>query len=180
MAISPTKEPTGAQYGVIDKNAKPGKTRTHQIPNGDGTATDYVFHPNRQVQMPAAHAAFFQRHENFIVYNPQGQVLPRIPYIHPAQVQDALQVRLKEGETVATFEELTREALLSRVYQFPKGDKFKPTSKKEDLVRFLNGLKPVADKVASAADMGENPEDVMSDGELDDLLPKQPLFSGAA
>ena len=175
-----TDKAAGPLYGVLDTLCVPGKTRTHEILKADGEIAYYVFEANKQVRMPHAHAVKFQRDAAFKVFNPAGDLQSTTPHIHPLQVQ-ATDVKLKDGQTIATFEELKREALLTRVYLFPGGDRFKSTAKSEDLIRFLKGLAPVADRIAAAADAGEDdPEDVLSNDELDTLLPKQGLFQGDA
>lgn len=158
------------EYGVVDKNVKPGKSRTHTIQYGEGLVAYYEFHHGKKTMVPASHAAKFQAVPSFQVYNSVGTPLKTIPTKHPAQVQ-ATDLKLKEGQTIAALEELTREALLTRAYLFPGGDKFKQNTNKTALINFLLGLAPVADRIAAAADSGEDdPEMVMSPAEMDKLL----------
>jgi len=161
-------------YGVLDKNVRPGAERTHTMPLGDGQSAIYTYKHNTQTQVPSNHAVKFQAEAAFQVYNPRGELLPTTISKHPLQAQ-AGDVKLKDGQTVALLEELTRDALYARVQFFPGGEKFKPIAKRDDLIDFLKGLAPVSDRLGRAADAGEaDPEDVLNNEELDKMLPSGP------
>jgi len=166
-------------YGVLDKNVRPGSERTHTMPLADGQSAIYTFKHNTQTQVPYHHAVKFQSIKSFQVYNPRGELLPTTIRKHPLQAQ-AGDVKLKDGQTVALLEELTRDALFARVQFFPGGEKFKPISKRDDLINFLKGLAPVSDRLGRAADAGESdPDTVLNNEELDKMLPSAPSGDSA-
>jgi len=158
------------EFGVYDRNVKPGQERTHSMPNDDGTTSYYTFKHNLQTSVPQRHAVRFQRIPSFEVRHPRGDVLPLIPSEHPLQVKPN-QVKLKDGQTVAALEELTQAALYSRALLFPGGSKLKSNASRDSILKFLKGLAPNADRLGNAGDLGEDdPELAMSGDELGELL----------
>lgn len=158
-------------FGVVDTNVKPGKQRTHTFTDDDGQLIQYTFGHNVQVEIPHRHAVRLQQIKSFQVFRKNGERLPHLPAKHPLDVNPN-DVKLKDGQCIAVFEELTREALFARAVLFPGGQRFKANAKREELIRFLKGLAPIADRLAQIGDAGGDvdPDDVMSDDELDKML----------
>lgn len=167
-----------SEYGVIDTNVKPGKTRAHIITGEDGLPVEYVFHPGKMVKMPAAHAAMFQTVESFKVFDVRGTELSTIQRDHPLQTK-AKALVLKPGQVIADLSELKREALIQRAALIPEGHKFKATAKVEDLIEFIKtGIKKL-DSKSNAVDVADGDDEGMTGNELDAMLPKsESLFQG--
>lgn len=155
------------EFGVIDRNVQPGKTRTHTFTGDDGRPVDYTFKHNVQTMVPAHHAAKFQAGSSFVVYRRDGTTLPTLKTQHPLQ-SGPHDPKLEPGQTIAMWEELTREALVTRAYQLPGGSKFKANAKRDDVIAFLTGNTP-----SGGGDQSEIADDEMSAAELDAALPKQ-------
>lgn len=149
-------EPTeNADWTVIDKNAEPGSSRIHEPVKG----FRYPLMSNERTKMPQAHAVKFLNDVSFEVRDPEGNVVAPVP--QNAQLRTGEKVpTLQRNETIATFDELTDDALLRRAQLRPGGENLGRDESREGLIKFLTG--PEKPKLVR----GKRPESLPSvDGE---------------
>lgn len=123
-----------AEWTVIDRNAEPGNPRIHEPVKG----FRYPLTSNAPTKMPQAHAVKFLNDVSFEVRDGDGKVVAPVPT--NAQLRTGEKVpTLHRSETVATFDELTDEALLRRAQLRQGGENLGWDESRENLIKFLTG-----------------------------------------
>lgn len=148
---------TEPMWEVTDSNARLGP-RTHEAAPG----SFYELHASKRTAMPRKHAAIFLRDPAFKVYNEFGQVQSPLPDLDTLR-QSKGQVTIKEGQTIASFEELTIEALFARCVARPGGYEVDPADRTA-MVEFLKTAPTVVEVPRS-----ERARDVTTDGDPDQM-----------
>lgn len=127
--------------------------------------------------MPQHIAVIFLRDPSFRVVDDQGNVQASLP---DAENLDAARSRpkLKPGETIAKFEELTAAALLARAMLRPGADVLGPRPKRETVIEFLMTAPETAslretEKPRGTGGYEESADDMTAD-EADKLLGPKP------
>lgn len=126
------KPQTKGNWGVLDTLATKGP-RIHMPVAGQ----TYELKSNAFTEMPASHAAKFLSDPSFLVVDETGTRQNSLPRSQSAQAGQAPGLRLGPGETIASLDELTAQALLARAVRLPGGEKFTAKTKRDTLQRFL-------------------------------------------
>jgi len=146
---------TQVMFYVMDTNARFGP-RVHQIEN-----TNYSLRNDEMTPVPVRHALMFLADPAFRVFDQDKNKVERSVRAHGSE-----EIKLQPHQTVATFHELSKEALLVRARKEVGGESFKTSSKREELIEFLiHGRTDPVKKVE--ADPAELP---VSDGGVDTEL----------
>jgi hypothetical protein len=144
-AASPTPKTTTAKveefFFVKDEGCSPQyPTREHELLVGrDGEIRVFVFNwaqDRGELKVDRAAANKFLKHEGFTVRDSKGHKIERVPDQpdpHLAKKPFVLQV----GHVIAKMDELTTDALLTRVHQELGGDQYDVSSGRARLIAFL-------------------------------------------
>ena len=128
-------------WGVIDLNAIKGP-RSHEIPIKTGMSGEvlmtrtYKLESDKPHAMEAEHAMFFLKDASFVVLNQAGEIVTPVP------VKDGGLggFQLGENEVIATYDEVSKEALYKRCKIIPGSEHIKETrTPKEEMITFLKG-----------------------------------------
>ena len=115
---------------VLDTSATHEQpVRVHEI-IFDGKIEKVTFKHGEATELPMEKALKFHK-EGFIITDFDGN-----PYKEPVKLDTALVSRLQPGQIVALYEELSMDALKTRVAVLPGGEKL-AKAKREDLIEFL-------------------------------------------
>jgi hypothetical protein len=115
---------------VLDTSATSGSpVRVHEM-IVNGQIKQYTFHVGQYLEMEEEEALKFNK-DGFLVKQIDGGEIEK-----PAAGDDYLKARLKPGETIANFSELSAEALKVRAALLPNGEKL-VKMKKDDMVKAL-------------------------------------------
>lgn len=129
---------TEKQWSVIDRNAIKGP-RTHDIPtqmlDGEVVRTKaYHLNSDTPTPMPPEHAMFFLKDPGFLVMDGDGKEVSPVPIREGGTGG----FQLGENEVLATYEELSKEALFKRCKVLAGSEHIKETrTPKEDMIAFL-------------------------------------------
>lgn len=154
-------------FFVFDSNAKTGP-RAHEVPTrteADGTVLwtkAYLLSADKPTEMPEEHAMMFLKDPAFQVYD--GETLLK-PLISKEGGLGGFQ--LGEDEVIATFDELSKEALYRRCKVMAGSVEITAKTKPEEMVAFLKARAkpPVGKSRGSEGVVGE-----MDAAGLDKLL----------
>lgn len=172
-----TEPKAQADWSVIDTNVLnpkcTTKTRQHEVVDSDGTIHSYDL-PGLVDKvtklgciMPPDHALKFLIDPAFKVFDADGKL------IEPLKPQATTSgITLRRHETVATFQELTREALFNRVKRLPGGQLVPANLTNAKLIELLltggapstQRVEPGGEDLGAVDDAGEG--DVV-EGEID-------------
>lgn len=138
MAKQPTSDgkiPAGYWF-VKDQNARELDAAGAVIPrlHEPVLGVRYALSFEKATAMPEAHARVFLKDPAFIVTNADGE--PVAP-LNPDAMTRVMPNRLKPGTVIATLEELTHDALLTRAAQLPDCPKFNANSRREMIIDFI-------------------------------------------
>lgn len=168
-----------ANLYVEDLTAKPGfPPRKHDFLGDDGGVISYEFKPSEKKEMATHEAAKFLKHDHFLVTDKDGFQIKPIP---KDRGEKEARPTLGGDEIVARYDELTIDALITRVNAMPGGGQAGKAWGKKKLIEFLkdkreSGVKPAApeasieDKIFSDGE-DDTIGDEMSPEELAELLP---------
>ena len=154
-------------FMVFDSNAKTGP-RKHEIPtktDTDGTVLvtkTYSLSAEVPTEMEEAHAMFFLRDPSFQVY--QGEVLLKPLVVREGGLGG---FKLNEGEVIATYDELSKDALYRRCKVLTGSEGITAKSKPEEMIAFIlaRAKPPVGLSRGSEGKVGE-----LDASTLDNLL----------
>lgn len=160
-------------FTVYDTNAKAGgQGRIHEIiteMRGDEVIStkSYVLFSDRACQMPEEHALKFLRDKAFVVMDDKAK------QVKPVEVKEitGVKMRLEPDETIAKFEEMTRESLLRRAKVLPGSEELKASDDKETIIAFLVRKAKEKLKIGVARGSESAPAEMSAD-ELDNLIEK--------
>ena len=138
MNTKPASDARPAGYwGVRDLNATmlddkgDAKPRTHEPVRGK----TYQLHFDRETFMPEEHARKFLRDPAFVVTDEMGE--PVASLNRDALKRTTPSDQLPPNMVIASLEELTAAALLTRTAQRPRSPKFTSETSRETMIRFL-------------------------------------------
>lgn len=135
---APEVKPEVKPWAVLDRNAIKGP-RTHEVPtkyhDGEVVAVkQYHLNAETPTPMSAEHAMFFLKDQGFTVFNSAGDEVSPVP----VREGGTGGFQLGENEVIATYEELSKEALFKRCKILAGSDHIKETrTPKEDMIAFL-------------------------------------------
>lgn len=143
---------------VYDMNAtEHGKKRYHVI---DGRTYALSADPDEPCTVPLAHALKFLQDPSFKVFDSDGNLMEMLRSVaHGGQA-------LQPHQCIATYAELTKEALLSRAMRMPNGATMNQNTPKERLIEFVmaggvpagvNSVEPTEEEVAGELEDDDNP-----------------------
>jgi hypothetical protein len=139
-----------AKLFVEDSNAYPPYSpRIHDVLMDDGSVVPTKFEHGQKVEMDEAIAAKFLKDPAFIVTNADGK------RIKPLTQNDGTAV-LDEEEVVATYDELSLDALVVRANATMGGEKITRSKGKAKVIEFLKEVRGVEEAKAKTA--AERPE----------------------
>ena len=118
------------QWSVSDSNAKTGP-RTHEPVAG----FFYQLTAQAKTQMPRTHAVVFLRDKAFRVWDDHGRLQASLPEQETLKATKG-GIVLREGQTVANYEELTTDAMFARCVARPGGYEVNPDDRAA-MVEFL-------------------------------------------
>ena len=167
--LPPTERPPG-WWGVRDSNARmldengEPKSRGHEPVRGK----IYQLRFDTETFMPEDHARKFLRDEAFLVTDALGE--PVASLNKEALKRNIPNDALPANMVIASLEELTQTALMTRCAQRPRAPKFTSDSSRETMIRFLKdefvadgaGIEPSAagteggDELGDVEDMDES------------------------
>lgn len=114
---------------VYDMNATElGKKRYHTI---DGRTYGLSANPEEPCPVPLQHALKFLQDESFKVFDSDGNLMEML------RSTGVNGVALQPHQCIATYAELTKEALLSRAMRMPNGATMNNNTPKERLIEFV-------------------------------------------
>lgn len=177
MAKAAAAKKTAVQgnWSVIDTNVlnpkHVGPTRLHVARDPDGTEHPYNLPgfvdktTKKGCEMPADHALQFLIDPSFKVYDATGKLIQAL------KPQTAAQgLSLQRHETVATFQELTRDALFNRVKRLPGGQMVPVNTTNAKLIELLmTGGAPNTERVAPEDDSIEIDPGKGEDGDAEEV-----------
>ena len=135
---TPEAKPEVKMWAVIDRNATKGP-RTHEVPTKylDGevlTTKQYQLNSETATPMLAEHAMFFLKDSAFVVFNAAGEEVTPVPVREGGTGGFVM----GEDEVIATYGELSKEALFKRCKIIAGSEHINETrTKKEDMIAFL-------------------------------------------
>lgn len=149
---------------VVDTTVLPGEKRVHEL-TVEGRNKAFAFEHNTPLELPFAIAMKFLHITEFIATDEKGEPKPflRTP-TQPEELQAGQRFRLADNETVARYDELTLEALLTRAALLPGGEAVKRNLGKDKIAKFIEE----AAKVRRLAN-------VQSDTDPDSFVPEPDL-----
>lgn len=151
-----------------DKQTDPKFKRTHEI---DGV--NYTFTYGKKERVPVRHAMKFAQIPGFLVWDSERKKIEPLR----THTGDAAVSGLKPHETIATYAELSTEALVARCRRLPNGSAFHAKSPRPVMIDFLmsGGLPPMQkvddtdmDAASETEDLVDEPEDPDGDSSLAD------------
>lgn len=153
-----------------DKQTDPKFKRVHDIEiDRDGNVTaQYTFFYGKRVEMPVRHATKFANLPGFTVWDETGKLVEPLRVVGDrATAKD-----LKPHETIATYAELSTEALVARCRRLPNGAAFHARSPRPVMIDFLmsGGMPPMQKVDSGDTDMdaaGENENLIDDSGDED-------------
>jgi hypothetical protein len=162
-----TQKPTAAKkasavkWSVMDLNSKdPHKPRIHSPGNDQyDVPINYEFPMGKKVEMEIRHALKFLSASGFKVWDDAGNLQEQT--MRPG-ASAGPGMTLKPHQVVATYAELSMDALVARCKQLPQGRDFHNRMARQQLIDFLmNGALPALQAVADpdGADGGSEIED---------------------
>jgi hypothetical protein len=173
-ALAKSKEGTAAETKWYvqdncfpkDKQADPKFKRNHDL---DGI--NYTFSYGQKLQVPVRHAMKFAQVPGFVVWDENKKKIEPLR----THAGDGAIAGLKPHETVATYAELSTEALVARCRRLPNGAAFHSKSPKPVMIDFLmsGGLPPIQKVEEGPDDLdategSEDGVDTLDDGGTDD------------
>lgn len=140
-------------YKVQDTSCNStNRTRVHDIMiDGSIKQVEFIY-PNPTV-MPFAEAMKFQK-EGFVVTDEDGDIVSR-----PSEMTVETISQFGPDKVLANYEELTKEALYSRIVILPGGENTSPANSKESMISFLKdaALKKITPVNHEAETIDDNP-----------------------
>lgn len=125
-------------WGVIDTLAHTGPRRhdviVKMLDNGDAVTRGYSLGADKPTEMPEAHAMQFLRDPAFHVFDADGKKVDPVP---TTKTGAEANVNLSENELVATYDELSREAIWKRAKILAGSEDFHQKTPTVDLIDFL-------------------------------------------
>jgi hypothetical protein len=129
-------------WGVIDLNAIKGP-RHHEIPIKTGMSGEvlmtrtYKLESDKPLPMEPEHAMFFLKDPSFVVVNQAGEIVTPVPVNKEGGIGG---FQLGENEVIASYDEVSKEALYKRCKIIPGSEHIKETrTPKEEMIAFLKG-----------------------------------------
>lgn len=161
--------PTPEFLMVLDTNATdPDRPRVHTI-IVDGLPKDIEFARAKSVKLPFSQAVKFLKAEGFIVSDDAGTVYKPTA---EGKTTDGSKLVLNPDQCIASYDELTMDALAIRANQRPGGERFKKNSKRPEVIAFLSQGGAEAVKASTNAKGAPSPagadEDVSTDDASED------------
>lgn len=153
-------------FTVLDTTAKdPNKPRVHSPGNDEhGVPIEYEFPYNKKVAMPFRHAMKFLQVPTFKVWDDEGKLLEAVRATSDGSGSG---MTLKPHETIATYAELSLDALAARCKRLPNGASITSKTPRSIMIDFLmSGGMPLVQKVGEAED--EDTEEDLIDNDGDD------------
>lgn len=167
-----------AIWKVFDKNAHmrvDGKVvgRIHTAAAG----FDYTLFASEGTPMPEEHARVFLRDPAFVVQNEDGDV---VASLEAEQMSRKPPEELRPGYVVATVDELSDDALLTRASVLPNGANMTSDTPREMLIDFIVASHtPRRPNASDDGELGGSDTEAMDRRTLDRLLPKPASLEGA-
>lgn len=161
---------------VLDTNARPGETRTHDVivqmvEGQEPVLKHYKLSSDTPTRMPMDHARMFLRDKAFVVADSAGNA------IRPVLVADRTNPRitLTENQIIVEYEELSRAALMNRAKLLPGSDALGKASTNEQLIAFLKAANAAQPGVSRGSEgvIGEDPD-------ISEIIPDSALIQKAA
>ena len=154
---------------VLDMNAVT-EPRFHDIPvavDNSGKPSQvkrYILTATEPTEMPMDHARMFLRDKSFIVTDEAGSVLRPL-----ANMESIAHVSIPDGFVLAEYEELSKDALITRAKVLPGSGHIHPVKTKvADIIAFIKNSqpkKPEVKKVDRVSEVAVSELDKMFDGE---------------
>lgn len=175
VSATPKPEPAAPWY-VIDSTATPkdervygSGPRTHeQIV--DGVHMPFTFEYGKPLAMPEKIARKFLKHDAWKLTDASGTVLPfQRPPKQPHEAQAGEQFKLADNECVARYDELSNEALKTRVLEMPGGEKFADAApSRKAVIEFIVQTKLAIAKANTSKVPDTGKDDFVPEPELDE------------
>lgn len=128
---------------VRDSLANPDTPRRHEViigmrADGEKLTTSYELHREKDCKMPMTHGMQFLRSPAFIVCREPNDVELKTRIKPVKQTERAVKpADLPAHQTVADWDDLTTEALLTRAKVLPDSEEFDFDTPREELLAFL-------------------------------------------